>query len=195
MRIARLARAIETDFVGAPVGLMDQMAALGQPGRAQLIDFQAEDSAPVSVPAAIGIEIVDSGITHDNRAGGYRLRREECTRACELLGVASLRAIDGDPGAASRLPDPLGKRVRHVQSENARVREAARALEEGDGARFGALLTASHTSLRDDFEASLPAIDAIVDRAVADAGVLGARLSGGGFGGSVLIARATPPRS
>ncbi len=195
MRIARLARAIETDFVGAPVGLMDQMAALGQPGRAQLIDFLTETASPVAVPAAIGIEIVDSGLAHDNRAGGYRQRREECARACALLGVASLREIDGDLDAPARLPEPLNRRVRHVQAENARVREAAGALAQGDGARFGALLTASHASLRDDFDASLPAIDAIVDRARAEAAVLGARLTGGGFGGSVLIARATPPRS
>lgn len=189
MRTARLARAIETDFVGAPVGLMDQMAALGQPGRAQLIDFLSETASPVSVPAAIGIEIVDSGIAHETRAGGYRQRREECARACDLLGVTSLRAIDGEPGAPSRLPDPLSKRVRHVQSENARVREAVRALEQGDGARFGALLTASHCSLRDDFEVSRPDVDAIVDRAIHSPGVLGARMTGGGFGGSVVLAR------
>jgi galactokinase len=195
MRVARLARAIETDFVGAPVGLMDQIAALGQPGRAQLIDFQSESIAPVMVPAAIQVEIIDSGIQHENRGGGYRARREECARACELLGIASLRDIDGDMGSPARLPDPLSKRVRHVQSENQRVRDAVRALEDGDAARFGALLTASHASLRDTFEVSLPAIDAIVDRAVQQPEVIGARLTGGGFGGSVLIARVTPPRS
>lgn len=193
MRVARLARAIETDFAGAPVGLMDQIAALGRPGTAQLIDFLTEDVRPVDVPAAIRIEIVDSGIAHANRHGGYAERRRECARACELLGVASLREIDGDPGAAGRLPDPLARRVRHVQSENQRVRAAVAALEQGDGARFGALLTASHRSLRDDFDVSLPEIDAIVDRAIHSAGALGARITGGGFGGSVLIARATTP--
>ena len=195
LRIARLARAIETDFVGAPVGLMDQLAALGQPGRAQLIDFLTTASTPVAVPAAIEIEIVDSGISHENRTGGYRSRREECARACELLGVASLRDVDDDPGAPARLPGPLSKRVRHVQSENQRVRDAVAALQEGDAPTFGALLTASHASLRDDFEVSLPQIDAIVDRAVAQPDVIGARITGGGFGGSVLIARAKPPRS
>lgn len=193
MRLARLARAIETDFVGAPVGLMDQLAALGTPGRAQLIDFRDETMRPVAVPSAIQIEIVDSGLAHQNRGGGYAERRAECARACEILGVASLRDIDGDPDAPARLPGPLGRRVRHVQSENARVREAVAALEQRDAARFGALLTASHQSLRDDFEASLPAIDAIVERAVGTPGTLGARLTGGGFGGSVLIARATTP--
>lgn len=191
MRIARLARAIETDFIGAPVGLMDQIAALGRPGRAQLIDFQTETVRPVSVPSAIEIEIVDSGIAHANRGGGYAERRRECARACELLGVASLREIDDDAGAPSRLPEPLSRRVRHVQSENRRVREAVAALETGDGPGFGALLIASHHSLRDDFEISLPEIDAMVDRASQTEGTYGARLTGGGFGGSVLIARAS----
>ena len=201
MRLARLARAIETDFVGAPVGLMDQIAALGRPGAAQLIDFRTEDVRPVAVPSVIQIEIVDSGIVHANRGGGYAERRRECARACELLGVASLREIDADPAAPARLPDPLSRRVRHVQSENQRVRDAVAALEQGDAVRFGALLTASHQSLRDDFEVSLPEIDAIVDRAIHSiddraiqpARVIGARLTGGGFGGSVLIARATTP--
>ncbi|HEX6324887.1 MAG TPA: galactokinase family protein [Vicinamibacterales bacterium] len=193
VRIAELARAIETDFVGAPVGMMDQIAAAGEPGRAQLIDFHALEITPVAVPAAIHIEIVDSGIAHANRSGRYRERREECARACARLGVASLREVDDDVAAAARLPAPLSKRVRHVQSENRRVREAVRALEQGDAVRFGALLTESHASLRDDFEASLPAIDALVERAISEPGVYGARLTGGGFGGSVVLARATPP--
>jgi galactokinase len=195
VRVAELARAIETDFVGAPVGMMDQIAAAGEPGRAQLIDFHALEITPISVPAAIQIEIVDSGIAHANRSGRYRERREECARACALLGVASLREVDDDEAAAARLPARLSKRVRHVRSENRRVREAVRALEEGDAVRFGALLTESHASLRDDFEVSLPAIDAIVERAISSPGVYGARLTGGGFGGSVVLARATPPRA
>ena len=193
MQVAALARAIETDFVGAPVGMMDQIAALGQPGRAQLMDFQAMSIDTVAVPAAIQIEIVDSGVAHANREGGYRERRAECARACELLGVASLREIDSDTTAAARLPGPLARRVRHVQSENQRVRDAVTALGSGDAPAFGALVSASHASLRDDFEVSLPAIDAIVEGALRQPGVLGARLTGGGFGGSVLIARTTPP--
>jgi len=193
MRVASLARAIETDFVGAPVGMMDQLAALGQPGRAQLMDFQTKTIDEIHVPAAIQIAIVDSGILHANREGGYRKRREECARACELLGVASLREIDDDTTAPGRLPEPLARRVRHVQSENRRVRDAVDALRRGDLTSFGALLTASHRSLRDDFDVSLPEIDAIVEGAVSSPGVLGARLTGGGFGGSVLIARATTP--
>ena len=189
LRAAKLARAIETDFVGAPVGLMDQIAAQGRPGGAQLIDFHDESVTPVTVPSALHVEIVDSGLRHENRAGGYAERRAECTRACELLGVASLREVDGDIASVDRLPDPLARRVRHVITENQRVRDAVDALERADFARFGEILTASHRSLRDDFDVSLPAIDAIVDRAIQTPGVLGARLTGGGFGGAVLEVR------
>jgi galactokinase len=189
LRAARLARAIETDFVGAPVGLMDQLAALGQPHRAQLIDFRDESVRPIALPASLEVEIVDSGITHEHRSGGYKERRQECARACELLGVTSLRALDAGAGAADALPPPLPRRVRHVVTENRRVRDAAAALERGDTHRFGALMLESHASLRDDFEVSLPPIDAIVERAMQTPGVLGARLTGGGFGGSVVLAR------
>lgn len=188
-RVAVLARRIETDFVGAPVGLMDQLAAVGTPGCAQLIDFRNESIVPVAVPAALGIEIIDSGLRHEHRSGGYAERRAECARACELLGVTSLRELEAGPARAAGLPEPLARRVRHVLTENQRVRDAVSALEQADFARFGALLTASHASLRDDLEVSLSAIDAIVDRAIHSPGVFGARLTGGGFGGSVVVAK------
>lgn len=184
--IARLARAIETDFVGAPVGLMDQIAAQGRAGMAQLIDFRDESITPIDVPTALEVEIVDTGLRHEHRSGGYADRRAECARACELLGVTSLRDVDDDPSCVDRLPDPLSRRVRHVITENQRVRDVVDALSRADHARVGALITESHLSLRDDFEVSLPAIDAIVDRAINSPGVLGARLTGGGFGGSVI---------
>lgn len=186
---AALARTLETDFVGAPVGLMDQLAAVGVPGRAQLIDFQDASVQPVEVPAALNIEIVDSGLRHEHRSGGYSARRAECARACDLLGVSSLREIDDDPSRADALPEPLRRRARHVVTENQRVRDAVAALAQADFARFGALLTASHASLRDDFEVSLPAIDAIVERAIQSPDVFGARITGGGFGGCVVVAK------
>ncbi len=186
---AALARAIETDFVGAPVGLMDQLAAVGEPGRAQLIDFLDESVRSVAVPAALAIEIIDSGLRHEHRSGGYAERRDECARACAALGISSLREIDNAPGRIAELPEPLTRRARHVLTENQRVRDAVTALEQADFARFGALLTASHASLRDDFDVSLPAIDAIVDRAIHSPGVFGARLTGGGFGGCVVVAK------
>lgn len=193
MRVATLARAVETDFVGAPVGLMDQIAALGQPHRAQLIDFRGESVRAVALPDRLDIEIIDSGIAHAHRSGGYRERRAECARACELLRVTSLRDLGDSLAAAEALPSPLPRRVRHVVTENRRVLEAAAALEQGDGRRFGALMLESHASLRDDFEVSLPQIDAIVDRAMQSPRVLGARITGGGFGGSVVLAREILP--
>lgn len=192
MRLAKLARAIETDFVGAPVGLMDQIAALGVPGRAQLIDFRDESAREVAIPSAVEVEIIDSGIAHQNRAGGYRERREECARACELLGIGSLRELEDARGALDRLPLPLSKRARHVVSENQRVRDAAAALERGDAAACGALMIASHASLRDDFEVSMPEVDAIVERAMHVPGTFGARLTGGGFGGAVVVLKQAP---
>jgi galactokinase len=186
---AIFARRIETDFVGAPVGLMDQLAAVGQPGRAQLIDFQDESVQSVEVPAALGIEIIDSGLRHEHRSGGYAERRAECARACEQFGIRSLRDLESAPPKAGVLSDVLMRRVRHVLGENQRVRDAVTALEQADFARFGALLSESHASLRDDFDVSLPAIDAIVDKAIQTPGVFGARLTGGGFGGCVIVAK------
>jgi galactokinase len=189
IRIAEFARAVETDYVGAPVGLMDQIAALGQPGRAQLIDFRDLSTRPIVLPASLAVEIVDSGLPHNHRTGGYKQRRDECAKACALLGVASLRDVDQDPSLFTRLPPVLAKRARHVVTENQRVRDAAEALERGDAARFGALMLESHVSLRDDFEVSLPALDAIVERVTAQPDVYGARLTGGGFGGSVVLVK------
>jgi galactokinase len=120
--------------------------------------------------------------------GRYADRRRECEQAARALGVASLRGITDDPGLVSRLSDAvLRRRARHVVTENCRVRETARLLRAGKLAACGALLTASHRSLRDDFEVSWPAADVTVEVAVA-AGALGARMVGGGLGGSVIAA-------
>jgi galactokinase len=126
---------------------------------------------------------VDSGVVHAHAGSGYNARRRECAEAAAALGVASLR--DAAPDAAARLPDPLDRRVRHVLAENARVEEAVAALGAGDLAAVGALLDASHASLRDDYEVSVPEADRTVERLRA-AGAAGARMVGGGFGGAVL---------
>jgi galactokinase len=126
---------------------------------------------------------VDSGVRHAIAASGYNTRREECAQACELLGISSLR--DADEDAPNRLPEPLGRRVRHVLEENERVRRAVVALRAGDLPELGRLLDASHASLRDLYEVSVPAVEETVARLAAD-GAAGARLVGGGFGGSVL---------
>jgi galactokinase len=138
------------------------------------------------VPLQLGrwrLVTVDSGVRHSIAASGYNTRRDECARACELLGISSLR--DADEDAPGRLPEPLGRRVRHVLTENARVRQSVGALRAGDLAALGRLLDASHASLRDLYEVSVPEVEETVARLRA-AGAAGARLVGGGFGGSVL---------
>jgi len=126
---------------------------------------------------------LDSGERHAHASSGYNRRRAECAQACELLGVATLREATLE--AATRLPAPLDRRARHVITENARVDAAVAALEAGEIERLGSLLDASHASLRDDYEVSTPELDALV-AALEDAGALGARLTGAGFGGCVV---------
>jgi galactokinase len=183
--LAKLCSRVENDWVGAETGLLDQLAALlGAPGCVLRIDFAT--LAVDRVPLQLGdwrLVTVESGATHTHAGSGYNERREECRRASAALGVASLR--DADPDAVERLEEPLRRRARHVLSENARVDAMAEALARRDLEEAGALLDASHASLRDDYEASVPEVEATV-RALKDAGAAGARMVGGGFGGSVL---------
>jgi galactokinase len=185
VEIARLCSRVENNWVGAQTGLLDQLASLfGLDDKALLIDFRSLQIEPV--PLLLDgwrLVVLDSGERHAHSRSGYNERRAECARACELLGVASLR----DAGAAEveRLPQPLRDRARHVMSENQRVREAAEALRERDLHTLGALLSASHASLRDRYEVSTAAVEATVTQLL-DAGAAGARMIGGGFGGSVL---------
>jgi galactokinase len=132
--------------------------------------------------------VINSGVTHSHSGGDYRVRRAECERAAKLLGVEQLRDLpDAELPRALALPEPLGRRVRHVLTENARVLRTVRALREGDVAALGPLLYASHASQRDDYEVSVPEIDLLVELGRAEPDVLGARLTGGGFGGSVVM--------
>jgi galactokinase len=183
--LARIARAAETDFVGAPIGIMDQMASsLCDAENALFLDTRTLAFERVPLPADAEIVVVDSGISHDHSTGDYAVRRDECERAAKLLGVAMLRDVNDAEDAHARLPDPLGRRARHVVSENARVLEARAHMH--DAARLGRLLDASHASLRDDFEVSVPEVDRLVAIAQADADVFGARMTGGGFGGAIV---------
>ena len=196
--LARICSRIENDWVGARTGLLDQIASLfGEPDRALEIDFRSLAVRPVTLRlAGYSLVTLDSGERHANagRGGGdgagtedeepgYNQRRDECQRACKLLSLTSLR--DATPELAQQLPHPLRDRVRHVISENARVRETVTALDAGDLPRVGELLNESHASLRDCFEISTPAVEATVRR-LRDAGAIGARIVGGGFGGHVL---------
>jgi galactokinase len=183
--LALLGQRAEVEFVGAPVGAMDQLAAsLGRAGSALFIDLRSMAIRSVALPAA-DLLVIASGLRHDHAAGDYRVRRAECDEAARRLGVAQLRDVD-DVAALSGLPPPLLRRARHVVTENVRVLAAVRAIEAGELRELGALLRAAHDSMRDDFEASLPAIDRLVDLAEADSAVYGARMTGGGFGGSIV---------
>jgi galactokinase len=187
--LATLAQHAENDFVGVPTGIMDQFASLlSQAGHALLLDCRTGGTTAVPLdPAGAGLEltIIDTGARHALGDGQYAQRRSECDRAAALLGVGSLRDVTG-PAAVARLADPvLRRRARHVITENRRVEETVALLAGGDLAGVGAVLRASHASLRDDFEVSWPEADVAVDAATA-AGALGARMMGGGFGGSAL---------
>ena len=182
---AKLCGRIENEWVGAHTGLLDQLASrCGEAGKALRIDFRSLELRLVELELA-GHRLVtlDSGQQRGNAASGYNQRRAECTRACELLGVASLR--DATRAMAETLPEPLNRRVRHLIRANAGVDEAVDALRGRNLAQLGCLLDEAHASLRDDYEVSTPAVEAAVAR-LKRAGALGARILGGGFGGHVL---------
>jgi galactokinase len=183
--IAQLCARVENDWVGARTGLLDQLASLfGEADAALCIDFRTLQVDPV--PLRLGgwrLILLDTGERHANADSGYNQRRSECARACELLGISSLREADAE--AVERLEDPYRRRARHVLSENDRVRAAVAALRGGDLAMLGGLLSASHRSQREDFDVSTPTVEATVDLLM-DSGAAGARMVGGGFGGCVL---------
>jgi galactokinase len=184
--LARLCSAVENDWVGAQTGLLDQTASLlSTDGNALRIDFSTMKTTPV--PLDLGdwrLVTLDSGDTHSlSAASGYNERRAECDEAARSLGVTTLSTAT--EAQARTLPHTLRKRVRHVLTENTRVDDTVTALHDRDLATVGALLTASHTSLRDDYDASTDAVETTVRRLL-DAGATGARMVGGGFGGHVL---------
>jgi galactokinase len=187
--IARLGQRIENTFVGAPVGIMDPLAcSVGRPGGALFVDTRDLTWEVIPLPAGLELAVVNSGIAHRHAAGDYRTRRAECAAACQQLGVASLRELtQADLGRLATLPSPLAERARHVITENARVQAAVAALRDGDLEAFGRLAVASHESQRWDYAVSIPEIDALVGLALAQPHVFGARLTGGGFGGSIVI--------
>ena len=187
---ARAAWRAESVVLGVGCGVMDHVAAaLAREHEALLIDCRSLALRRLPLPEGADVRVADSGVRHENAAAeGYRTRVEECRRAADLLGVRSLRELmptAGSGAAIMALPPPLDRRVGHVLAENARVLEAAEALEHGDLARLGALMDASHESQRDLYEVSVPEVDALVAR-LREEGALGARLTGGGFGGSVV---------
>jgi galactokinase len=196
--IARLGQRVENEFVGARVGIMDPMAAsLADQGRALFLDCRSLEYERVPLPAGVDLIVLNSGISHRHSAGDYNTRRTECEKACALLGVHQLRDLSvHDLDRVSSLPEPPCRRARHVVTENDRVGQAVKAMKAGDLTKLGELFYASHASMRDDYEVSIPEIDLIVDLARGDREVFGARLTGGGFGGSVvMLARAGAGRA
>jgi len=190
--IARLSQRAENDYVGMPCGLMDQMAsAVCRAGHVLYFDVGAETMENIPFdPSAVGLTVltIDTKAHHSLADGEYAKRRASCERAAGLLGLNSLSDIAFDSLAENlaRLDDEqLVRRVRHVVTENERVRRVVARLRTGDTASIGPDLTASHASLRDDYEVSAPELDVAVDAALG-AGALGARMTGGGFGGSVV---------
>jgi galactokinase len=185
--LALLCQMAENDFVGVPSGIMDQYASLlGEAGSALLIDCRSLDHEHVPLDlegANLGLLVCDTRVERGLADTGYRDRRESCERAAHHLGVEDLR--DADEEDLGRLSGDELKRARHVIRENARVLESVQALREGDFEAFGRLMYESHLSLRDDFEVSTPELDAFVETA-REAGALGARLTGAGFGGCAI---------
>ncbi len=185
----------EHEFVGAKVGIMDQfISALGRKGHALLIDCRNLEAEQVPFSTKdVAIAICNSNVKHKLASSEYNTRRAECERGVELLKqflpeITQLRdvSIDNFEKYESNLPDVIRKRCRHVVTENARTLRAAEALKQNNLEDFGGLMQHSHASLRDDYEVSCRELDLLVEIAADCKGVLGARMTGGGFGGSTV---------
>jgi galactokinase len=189
--LARVGQRAENVAVGAPTGIMDQSASLlGETDSAVFLDCRSLQSeiVPLGLEAAgLEVVIIDTGVTHAHATGGYAERRASCEEGARILGVESLRDVSvGDLDRAREvLDDVTFRRVRHVVTENQRVLDTVRVLREQGPTAIGELLDASHRSMRDDFEISVPELDLAVETAQAN-GAIGARMTGGGFGGSAI---------
>ncbi|HEX6363266.1 MAG TPA: galactokinase [Albitalea sp.] len=183
VRIAQLAQRAEIEHAGVRCGIMDQMAAsLAGTERALLLDTRSLERRLVPLPPDSAVLVLDSGIARTLAGSGYNERRAQCEEAARRLGVASLRDVE-DVAAVERLPEPLRRRARHVVTENARVLAAVGC---NDAREFGRLMNASHASLRDDYEVSVPPLDRLVELLQEHPEVHGARLTGAGFGGACV---------
>jgi len=189
--LAQVGRRAENEAVGAPTGIMDQMASmLGQADAAIFLDCRTLEAQVVDLGfAAAGLEllVIDTHVKHAHATGGYGERRASCEKGAEIMGASSLRdvSVDDLERAQQLMDDVTFRRVRHVVTENQRVLDTVAALR-ADGPRaIGGLLDASHVSMRDDFEISVPELDTAVEAAVS-AGAIGGRMTGGGFGGSAI---------
>jgi galactokinase len=189
--LARIGQLAENKAVGAPTGIMDQSASLlGEVDSAVFLDCRSLEAQVVDLGfTAAGLEllIIDTGVSHDHATGGYAERRASCEEGARLMGVPSLRdlSVDDLPRAQELLDDVTFRRVRHIITENQRVLDTVRTLRDEGPSAIGELLDASHRSMRDDFEISVPELDLAVETALAN-GAIGARMTGGGFGGAAI---------
>jgi galactokinase len=188
LQLARAAQRAENEFVGAPVGIMDQMACLLADERAALfLDTRDLTFERVRVPDAAALIVIHSGVSHRHAGGDYATRRRECGEASAWLHLTSLRDLtESDADRIDDLPEPLCRRARHVRTENNRVLATVRALASGNLVEAGRLFLESHASLRDDYAVSVPEVDTLAEIVASAPGAYGARLTGGGFGGSIV---------
>lgn len=194
--LVKLAQKAENEFVGVACGIMDQFASmLGQKDHALFLDCRSLEYEAVPLPLekqGYAVAVVNSGVRRGLAGSEYNTRRQQCEEAVqrlqnELPGVESLRDVSlVDLSLVNQLPDPLARRARHVVMENARVQQGVTALKAGELEEFGRLLTASHKSLRDDYEVSCAELDLLVELALEVPGVLGSRMTGAGFGGCTI---------
>jgi galactokinase len=189
-RIAQLAQRAENDFVGIRCGIMDQLiSACGVVSHALLIDCRSLSTTPVPLPDDVTVLIVHSRVKRGLVDSEYNTRRQQCEAAAAHYGVKALRDIDTAQLQAQRgdLDEQVYRRARHIVTENQRTLDAAQALAAGDMRRMGELMAASHDSMRDDFEITVPPIDQLVQILQSVIGTAGgARMTGGGFGGCVV---------
>ena len=189
--LAKVGQLAENRVVGAPTGILDQSASLlSQADAAVFLDCRSLDAEVIPLGLAadgLSILVIDTNVSHAHATGGYAARRASCEAGAKALGVESLRDVHLDDldRAATVLDDETFRRVRHIVTENQRVLDTVRTLREHGAASIGPLLDASHVSMRDDFEISVPEIDLAVSTAQAS-GAIGARMTGGGFGGSAI---------
>lgn len=188
VEVARHARAVENDYIGMPCGIMDQMAVgLAAPGTALALNTHDLSFEVIDIPERWRFVVLHSGIRRELADGRYKARFEECRQAADSLGTESLCLLDTSQQAAmTALPDHLRKRTQHVTSEHRRTVLASAAMKVADLETFARLMNESHRSYSEDFEASTPEIDALVSDAVRR-GAKGARLTGGGFGGCIVV--------
>jgi galactokinase len=183
VRIAEIAQQAEIQYAGVNCGIMDQMASsLADTDSMLFLDTRSLERQVIPFPAGAEVLVIDSGVPRTLATSGYNQRRAECEEAARSLGVKALRDIS-DPQAVENLPEPQRRRARHVVTEDNRVLEV---LQGVSAQRFGELMNASHASLRDDYEVSVPALDTLVAILQETPGVFGARLTGAGFGGACV---------